>query len=157
MFPFCLSSFFNWDMFFIYLCWLLPCVCFQVFGRAPTSPSLGGASLCSRCPVGPSGTASLDTREGWSRGIAPHTHWCGLCACSYYSWAVTAVSISVRKINPQAHHLWGLTETIVEELQGPTPRSRTLFSGALVPAESTSWVCCSWRRLGGASMWSEAV
>nr|KAF6435824.1 hypothetical protein HJG63_012547 [Rousettus aegyptiacus] len=34
-------------------------VCFYVLGRAPKSPSLRRVGLCSRCPVGPSGTVFL--------------------------------------------------------------------------------------------------
>ena len=42
-------------------------------------------------------------------------------------------------------------------VQKPIPLSRTYFSRALVPPESTPWVCHLWKWSSGASMWSEAV
>ena len=64
---------------------------------------------------------------------------------------------SMREIEPQADWPWGLVTTVVEELCGGlTPHSRIHFSQALVPAGSALGVCCLWRWLSGALVWSEA-
>ena len=64
---------------------------------------------------------------------------------------------SMREIEPQADWPWGLVTTVAEELCGGlTPHSRIHFSQALVPAGSALGVCCLWRWLSGALVWSEA-
>ena len=64
-----LSCSFIWYMFLCVSFWLPPCVYFYVLGKAALSLSLGRMVLCSRCPVGPSGTVSLVSWAGCSRAV----------------------------------------------------------------------------------------
>ena len=54
------SCSFIWDL-LLCLRSLFASVCFCVLARAVTSPRLGRVALCSRYPIGPSGSASLVT------------------------------------------------------------------------------------------------
>ena len=53
----------------IFLCsfGLHPCVSFYVLGRIAMSPGFSKVAFCSRCPAGPSSTASLITKADQSR------------------------------------------------------------------------------------------
>ena len=48
---------------------LVASLCLYVLVRSAMTPSLRGVALCSRCPVGPSGTLSFITCTGCSRNV----------------------------------------------------------------------------------------
>ena len=50
------------------------CDCFYVLNRSAMTPRLGGAALCSKCLVGPSGAVSLITWAGCSRNVPCVSH-----------------------------------------------------------------------------------
>lgn len=112
---------------------LTPCA-ISMLGRSAMSPNLGSVALCRRCPVGLSGVVSLVT---WAS--APL---CGLCVSSC-SCALIAFGTLVGEVDPQADWLWVLAITSRQSVCGGWPsHSGRQFSMALVPGESSLWVCC---------------
>ena len=78
---FCLGNFLEFCLvlsFATFLCcccccccfiWLPLCVCFYVLCRASTSPGLGRVALCSRCPIGLSGTGLSGAASQVTQGM----------------------------------------------------------------------------------------
>lgn len=114
------------------------------------SPSLRKVALYSRCSVEPSGITLLSPNMG-TLGTIPYR----ICTSSCTYWALIAVGISMRGIFPEADQLQGLAMTTAEKLLCMVDPMEHI-SRALMPNESTSWVCCWWRWLDGALMRYEA-
>lgn len=71
------------------------------------------------------------------------------------SLALIAVGMSVGRFYPRAvwHEGWPWLQQASHV--GVTPGNWSSLSGALVPAESTFWVCLLWSLSGGAPLWFE--
>ena len=92
---------------------------------------------------------------------------CVLFTPSSCSWALSAIGTLMGRIYSQAGHLAKRTACDHRPLtsnhlggsavQGPAPQKTTYFSRVLEPADSAPLVCCLWRWLGDALMWSEVA
>ena len=96
--------------FFFSSFWLLPCVCFYVWGRASTSPGLDRMALCSRCPIGHK--ACLPITQALHSRCTPCVH------CVHRPVLVDLLFplVSMERIDPQDDQLQGLALTTAEEL-----------------------------------------
>ena len=114
------------------------------------SPGLDRVALYRRCPIGSSGTASPFTWAGHS-GCTSHV------VCVHHPLVVESwLLLAFKDLPPgQLTIRTGSNYHGGSAVQGPTSQSMTYFCGALVPTESTPWVCCLWwwlwAPLGGAS------
>ena len=136
-------------------------LCMSILGRTAMSAILSTVALCSRCSVESCGTASLFTWAMHSRSIPSYSH----VGCVYPTVVVKPWLLLARQwegFNPRL--TGGCKDWLASTnhhggsaVQGPTPQSRTYFSRALELTESTPWMSCLSRQLGGASMWTQAV
>ena len=140
--------------FFISSFWLPPCVYFYVLGIAALSPGLGIVALRSRCPVGP----VVQPPHSPELGIQMCLPLRGLCAPSCYSWALIATGTSMVGIYPKANRLWELAATTVEICcAGADPMEQNSLQQGSGTRQVHPLTLCSWRWLGGTSVWSKPI